>query len=167
MLGTQRIENMQISESGINFLAEAIFAVENPQVVEAYSECDREPLSFGSASELAFYIEQKLTLSKILVHIFVVYPDMQGGAVKKRIELNQSKMPEHKFRYTWEGWGLISIQLSPPQSKLASSVSANTEARALKWAPNYSEYGSPSAWNWAAVKKHQNKLQRVLKRNAL
>jgi hypothetical protein len=157
---------MQISESGIDCLTEAVFAVDNPQVVEAYSEYDLDPISFSSSSELSNYIKQKLSFPKGLAYIYVVYPDMEGQAIKKKIELNQLEIPGHKFRYTWEGWGLISIQLAPPQSKLGSSVSANTEARAIKWAPTYPEYGSPSAWNWAAVKKHQNRLQRALKKHA-
>jgi hypothetical protein len=166
LLGIQRIKNMQFSENGIDRLAEAVFSVDNPQVVEAYSEYDLEPISFNSSLELAHYIKKKLSLPKGLAYIFVVYPDMKGQAVKKSIELNPLKVPNHKFRYTWEGWGLISIQLASPEVNIISSVDANTEVRALKWAATYPDFEPPSLWNWEAVKKHKNRLQRVLKKLA-
>jgi hypothetical protein len=50
---------MQISKNGIDILAKAIFAVERPQVVEAYSEYDCEPIFFNCPLELAAYINQK------------------------------------------------------------------------------------------------------------
>ena len=157
---------MQISESGIDCLAEAVFAVDNPQVVEAYSEYDLEPISFSSSSELSNYIKQKLSFPKGLAYIYVVYPDMEGQAIKKKIELNPLKVPNHKFRYTWKGWGLISVQVASPEFGLPSRVSANSEARAIKWAPTYREIDPPSLWNWVAVKKHTSRLQRVLKKLA-
>jgi len=157
---------MKISDDGINFLADAVFAVDNPQVVEAYSEYDLEPVSFSSAQELAHYVKQKLSIPKGLAYIFVVYPDMEGQAVRKAIELNSSKVPNHKVRYTWQGWGLISIQVASPELGITSNVSANTEGRALKWAATYPELEPPSAWNWSYVKKHKSRLQRVLKKLA-
>ncbi len=157
---------MQISENGIDCLAEAVFAVDNPQVVEAYSEYDLEPISFSSSLELSSYINRKLSVPKGLAHIFVVYPDMEGNLIKRTIELNSLKVPNHKFRYTWEGWGLISIHVASPEFGLPSCVSANTEARAIKWTPTRHEIDPPSLWNWAAVKKHTSRLQRVLKKLA-
>lgn len=157
---------MQISENGIDNLALAIFAVENPLVVEAYSEYDYEPISFNCPLELSAYIKQKISNPKGLAHLFVVYPDMEGKAIKRRIELNPLKAPNYKFRYTWEGWGLISIQVAAPDLGIASNIGANSEARAIKWASTYPELEPPSVWNWAAVKKHQSRLKRVLKKIA-
>ncbi len=157
---------MQISESGIKLLAEAIFSVETPQVVEAYSEYDCEPISFISSLELSVYIKQKISNPKGLAYLFVVYPDMVGKPTKKRIELKPSKVLDHKFRYTWEGWGLISVQITSPDFGIASNISANSEARAIKWSSTCPELEPPSVWNWLAVKKHQNRLKRVLKKMA-
>ncbi|GAB6140504.1 hypothetical protein JCM14076_12330 [Methylosoma difficile] len=157
---------MQISESGIDCLAEAVFVVENPQVVEAYSEYDLEPIYFSSSSELSNYIKHKLALPKGLAYIYVVYPDMEGQAIKRKIELNPLKVPNHKFRYTWEGWGLISIQVASTEIGLPSSVNANSEARAIKWEHTNREIDPPSLWNWAAVKRHTSRLRRILKKHA-
>jgi hypothetical protein len=120
---------MQISENGVDCLAEAVFAVDKPQVVVAYSEYDMEPITFSSSAELAQYIKQKLSFPKGLAYIFVVYPDMEGQAIRKQIELNPIKVPNHKFRYTWDGWGLISVQVASPELGITSNVSANTEVR--------------------------------------
>lgn len=154
---------MQISESGINLLAEAVFAFEGAQVVEAYSEYDCEPISFDSSLELAAYINQKLSFSEGRAYIFVVCPDMGGQAARRKIELNPSIMPNHKFRYTWKGWGLISVQVASSFLGIKSNIRENTEARAIKWSSSYPEMESPSVWNWSAVKKHQSRLKRVLK----
>lgn len=155
---------MQISDSGVDRLSQAIFAIDNPQVVEAYSEYDFEPISFKSSSELASYIKQKISSPKGIAYVFVVYPDMQGKATKKRIELDPLRVPNHKFRYTWEGWGLIYIQITAPNLGVTSNISVNSEARAIKWAATHPELELPSTWNWQAVKRHQSRLQRVLKK---
>lgn len=155
---------MQISENGIDNLAKAIFAVERPQVVEAYSEYDSEPISFNCPLELSAYIKRKISNPKGLAHLFVIYPDMEGKATKRRIELNPLKFPNHKFRYTWEGWGLISIQVAAPDLGIVSNIGANSEARAIKWSTIHPELEPPSAWNWSAVKKHKSRLNRMLKK---
>ena len=157
---------MQISENGIDLLTGAIFAGENPQVFEAYSEFDCEPISFTSSQELSVYIKQKASNPKGLAYLVVVYSDMGGKAIKRRIELNPLKVPNHKFRYTWEGWGLISVQVASPDLGIASGIGANSEARAIKWSSTYPEMEPPSVWNWPAVKKHQSRLKRVLKKMA-
>jgi hypothetical protein len=158
------IKNMKISVSGINLLTEAIFSVERPQVVEAYSEYDCEPISFNSSLELSDYIKQKISNPKGLAYLFVVYPDMEGTAIKRKIELNPLKGPNHKFRYTWEGWGLISVQVASPDLGIVSKIDANSESRAIKWFSIYPEMEPPSVWNWSAVKKHQSRLKRALKK---
>lgn len=157
---------MEISEEGIKKLSEAIFAFDNPVVVEAYSEFDCEPVSFVHAVDIEKYICDKVRVPKGLAHLFVVYPDMVGKARLKKINLNTEKISEHQFRYTWEGWGLISIQIAAPQIGLESNINANSEARAKKWESVYPEFDPPSIWNWKAVTKHKNRLKRVLKKYA-
>ena len=157
---------MKISESAINLLTDSIFSVERPLVVEAYSEYDCEPMTFNSSLELSVYIKQKISIPKGLAYLFVVYPDMVGKPTKRRIELNPSKILDHKYRYVWEGWGLISVQIASPDFGIASNIGANSEARAIRWSSTYPELEPPSVWNWSAVKKHQSRLKRVLKKMA-
>jgi hypothetical protein len=61
-------------------------------------------------------------------------------------------------------WGLISVQVASPDLGIASNIGANSEARAIKWSSTYPEMEPPSVWNWSAVKKHQSRLKRVLKK---
>jgi hypothetical protein len=39
----------------------------------------------------------------------VVYPDMAGRPIRKEMHLKPNSIPGETFRYTWEGWGLISV----------------------------------------------------------
>ncbi|WP_417357253.1 hypothetical protein [Gallaecimonas pentaromativorans] len=157
---------MQISKEGIRDLCEAIFAFDNPFVVEAYSEFDKKPLSFSHEIELEKYISEKIDKPKGMAYIFVVYPEMAGKACIKKINLNSKKVSDRKFRYTWEGWGLIAVQIASPDLGIKSNINANSEARAKKWENTYSEFEPPSTWNWKEVTKHKNRLKRVLKKHA-
>ncbi len=157
---------MQISKETIRKVCEAIFAVEDPKVAEAYSAFDQMPVEFTNALALEEYISQKLENPKGLADLIVVYPGMNGRAELKKIELNKSKYPNYKFRYTWDGWGLISVQLASSDLGIRSEISANTEARAAKWASTHPEFGAPSSWNWTEVTKQKNRLSRVLKKYA-
>lgn len=157
---------MHISKEGVRELCEAIFAIDNPFVVEAYSEFDCEPLSFDHVVDLENYINDKVRNPKGLAHLFVVYPEMAGKASLKKINLNSKKVSGHKFRYTWEGWGLITVQIAAQELGIESNINANSEARAKKWESTYTDHESPSFWNWKAVTKHKNRLKRVLKKHA-
>jgi len=144
-------------------LSAAVFDKPNPKVVEAYSEFDSEPQEFKSSSELTEYMEQRLLVPKSYVDLFVVYPDMHGECIKRKIELNSKKIQKRGYRYTWDGWGMISIQLHPNSHQL-SGVNANSEKRALKWEGIYPEFGSVKTWDWKRVESHKRRLQRVFKK---
>jgi hypothetical protein len=99
------------------------------------------------------------------VFVLVLYPDMAGRAVRETIRLKPGSVPGHELRYTWRGWGLIGVQLSRGDSAgMASSISANTPARAAKWAPLDPSLDPPSTWEWKAVARHTRRLRRVLQR---
>lgn len=155
---------MPLTEQSVDTIASAIFEVPGAAVFEAYSDFDKEPRQFASANELGRYIKDAISAPSGMAHVFVVYPDMAGRAVRKMIRLDPVKIPEHAIRYTWEGWGLISVQLgtgTDPYS--ASCVTANSEKRATKWASTYPDLPPPKTWNWKCVKSHVRRLQRVLK----
>jgi hypothetical protein len=99
-----------LTDAAIASFADAVFndapAVE---VLEAYSNYGAVPRRFESAIDLSQYIEKSLSTPKGMAYFFVVYPDRTGRPVRKKIHLKPNSIPGETFRYTWEGWGLISI----------------------------------------------------------
>jgi hypothetical protein len=153
-----------LTTSAVDLIAAGVFAKSDPLVVEAYSEPDRKPLGFSTATELATYINTHIAEPRGLAFVFVVYPDMRGRPIRKTIHLDPKHCPGEKFRYTWDGWGLISIQLYGADRSRMSRIAANSAARARAWASTYPEWNSPEEWNWKAVESHTRRLQRILKK---
>lgn len=139
-----------------------MFEKPDPWVAEAYSRFDAEPLLFSSSEDVAAYMRRTLAQSRSLAFFFVVYPDMNGRAVRETIHLKPGSVPGHTLRYTWGGLGLISVQLA--REGVGSRVAANSQARAEKWASTYPDWDGPSVWNWKAMASHTRRLKRVLKR---
>ena len=154
---------MPLSNEAIDAIASAIFERPGVQVVQFYSDFDREPLVFADEAQLAGFIRASLASASDLAYLLVVYPDMGGRAVRRTVRLDPSKVPGHTLRYTWDGWGLISVQLTNRAGR--SVIGANSEKRALAWAPTYPEWDPPSTWNWKAVASHVRRLKRVLARS--
>jgi hypothetical protein len=151
-----------LTESAIDTVARAVFDAPDPWVAEAYSAYDKEPLVFSTADQLARYIRATIAEPRGLAFFFVVYPDMNGHAVRKTIHLKPESVPGHSLRYSWQGLGLISVQLSR-EDLTASRIAANSRARAEKWASTYPNWDAPDTWNWTAVRRHAARLQRVLR----
>lgn len=147
----------------VDALAAAVFEGRDPWVAEAFSAFDKKPLQFSSASELAGFATRKLAAANGLAYCFVVYPDMRGRAVRETIRLKPGSVPGHRLRYTWQGWGLISLQLAAEEAGMSSRIAVNSEARAKRWASTEPSWDSPATWNWSAVASHARRLQRVLK----
>lgn len=154
---------MKFSDSSIQKVVDSVFIDPTVIVVEAYSEYDKEPIIFISPDQLFSYISSKLMNPRGLAFFFVVYPDMLGTPIKETIRAKSKSMSNEKIRYTWQGWGLISVQLSSPDLGLASCVKANTEKRALQWASTKTTIPPPTLWDWRAVSFHTNRLKRILK----
>jgi hypothetical protein len=153
-----------LTDSAIDTVAAAIFEKPLPFVSEAYSAYDAEPITFHSAPEVAQYIRRVIDEPRGLAFFFVVYPDMGGSAIRETIRLKPGSVPGHKLRYTWQGWGLISLQLTRGNQPGSSSrVAANSLARAKKWVSTHPEWDPPGTWNWSAVASHTRRLQRVLR----
>jgi len=152
-----------VTPSVVNAVAAAIFAKPEPFVAEAYSPPDKEPRRFMGEEELSEYMKAEVSRPRGLAYVFVVYPDMGGKPVLKTIHLDPKRCLGQKLRYTWDGWGLISVQLYGSEQYQMSRVAANSVARANAWARTYPEWNSPDDWNWKAVESHTRRLQRVLK----
>lgn len=154
------------SDSVVEAIADAIFMERPAVVVEAYSAPDQEPIEFHSAQDIYNYARSRRN-SKGDVHLAVLYPDMAGKLVRFRIDLDPQKCKGHAYRYEARGWGLLMVYLEmSPDGKLGSYVSANSEKRALAWAPTYPEMEAPSTWHWPAVARHLRRLRCALKRAA-
>jgi hypothetical protein len=153
-----------ITDSAIDAIAAAVFAKPDPFVVEAYSAPDEEPVQFDSSELLARYMKSETSKPRGLAFVFVVYPDMGGRPDRKTIRLDPHHCPGQKLRYTWDGLGLISIQLYGDAKTGMSRIAANSEARANAWAPTYPGWVAPDSWNWVAVQRHTRRLQRILRK---
>ena len=153
-----------LSDQAIQVIAAAVFQGADPWVAEAYSDFDTLPLQFRAPEELALYASKRLAKPKGSAFFFVTYPDMSGRAVRQTIKLKPGSTPGNKLRYTWEGWGLISVLLERGDRPHGfSRISANSERRANKWRSTYTSWDPPETWNWKAVASHTRRLQRVLK----
>ena len=148
-------------------MAEAIFAKPGAAVAQAYSEVEQDTLHFRSPAELCAYAARLEADGASDVLLVVHYPDMAGQFAPTRVALDPAKCAGLTYRYVYEGWGLIRVYLRLSGGKgLASNVGANSQKRAEKWQPHYPEFGSPDAWNWGAVGRHERRLIRVLKKVA-
>jgi hypothetical protein len=153
-----------ITESAVDAIAAAVFAKSDPFVAEAYSEPDKEPRMFKSADDLANHIKEQIAAPRGSADIIVVYPDMGGRPVRRTIHLDPKHCPGQKLRYTWDGFGMISLQLYGSDQFRMSRICANSAARAQAWTPTYPEWTPPDGWNWKAVESHTRRLQRVFKK---
>ena len=157
-----------MSEAGIAAMAEAIFAKPGAAVAEVYSEAGQETLHFHSPAELCAYAAKLEAEGDSCVLLAVHYPDMGGQFAPTRIALDPAKCDGLSYRYVCEGWGVIRVYLRLSGGKgLDSNVGANSQQRAEKWQRHYPAFGSPDAWDWAAVGRHERRLIRVLKKVAL
>jgi hypothetical protein len=159
---------VRFSDEAVYELSNAIFRESHVWVAEAYSEFDKPPRAFNSSGELLTYFNKTIADPKSLAFVFVAYPDMAGLAKLRTIQLDQSRVKNAKFRYTWEGWGLISIKFPThdKSSSISNYINALSEKRALAWSTTSTITNPPSSWNWAAVERHKRRLQRVLKTHA-
>lgn len=151
------------SDAAVELIADAIFNEESAEVLEAYSDFDQESIQLRSAKDLCTYALSR-RISNGYLHLAVRYPDMAGKLTKARIELDPSKCGGHTYRYQAQGWGLVWVYLKlSPAGGLESFISANSEKRAVAWAPAYPEMEAPSTWQWLPVARHLRRLRRALK----
>jgi hypothetical protein len=131
-------------------------------VAEAYSEPGKEPRQFDSAADLAEYIRVEIGKPRGFVDLIVVYPDMGGRPVRRTIHLDPNHCPGHELRYTWDGLGMISVQLYGAARYGESRICSNSQERARAWTSTDPDSSPPEVWNWKAVESHTRRLKRVL-----
>jgi hypothetical protein len=152
------------ANGAIESFANAVFDSHSVEALEAYSSYGVFPRRFESADQLAQYIKESLSTPKGIAYFFVVYPNMDGRPIRKKIQLKPNSAPGETFRYAWEGWGLISVILRNADHQIGKcSISANSKNRAEKWSSIYPEWPLPDTWNWAAVERHSRRLRSAMK----
>ena len=152
-----------ITDETVETLALAIFEPGEVTVVEAYSAYGTELISFGSPEELTGYVRAQRYAPEQIAHFAVHYRDMGAELLRSKLQLDPEKCQGHTYRYSAAGWGLIWVHLEWRQSPVGSFISANSEKRAVAWAPTYPELGAPEQWNWPPIGRHLHRLRRVLK----
>ena len=100
-----------LSEQAIEAIAAAMFEGSDPWVAEAYSDFDVLPLQFQAPEVLAQYVRRELAKVDGSALLVASYSDMGGRAIRRTIELTPGTILGHRLRYTWDGWGLISVHL--------------------------------------------------------
>lgn len=155
---------VSLTEDAVKALARAVFEPGDVTVLEANSAFGEELKSFHSAEEFAEYVLLQRDSPMHSAHLAIHYPDMGSAPIRSRIRLNPAQCKGHTFRFSSAGWGLIWAHLEWRQSSVGSFISANSEKRAISWAPTLPELGAPDQWNWPAVGRHLRRLRRVFKR---
>lgn len=139
----------------------------NPVVSLAYAAFNEDLLSFPTLNDLEAHIAAECAAGRSWPNLVLHYPETNGLAIKRRIALDPERCGGATFRYAMEGWGLIQLQIRcKDTSAIKCRLAANTERRALAWAPTFPELGDPLQWNWRAVERHARRLIRVLRRSA-
>ena len=161
----QREETLSISD--LVKVVEAVFAVGDPAVFEAYSAFDSDIESFATATDLVAYINRPRSNNKGTLGFAVHYPDTRGFVEKRKINLIKEKCEGHSYRYSMGGWGVIHLQINLQKApNVTCRLAVNTEKRANTWFATYPEVKSPDLWDWKAVEMHARRLIRELKKHA-
>lgn len=151
------------SDTAVESIANAIFKEQPAAAIEAYSAFDRELIELHTAQDIYAYARSKHD-SDGYVHLAVHYPDMAGALTKSLMNLDPLKCSGHTYRYQSQGWGLIWVYIKlSTRGGRESFIPANSEKRALAWAPTYPDMEPPSAWQWPVVARHLRRLRRALK----
>ena len=151
-----------ISDAAVRAIAEAIFNERPSTVIEAYSAPQQELCLFQSSKEFCAHAQVKRGSKDGSIHVAVHYPEMAGRIAHTFVSLDPLKCNGHTYRYRADGWGLIWVHLQLRPTSLNSSISANSQKRALAWASTRPELDSPSTWDWPVVARHLTRLRRVL-----
>lgn len=134
------------------------------RVLDAYSEPDCELREYtASADVLAAYPEAAPPgAAPRAIHLALWRPDFGPEPSVRRIEFRPGAVAGHTHRYVAEGWGLVDLQISVVRAgRLSpSSLAANSEARALKWADTNTDRFEPvDVWHWPAIARALRQLQ--------
>ena len=156
-----------INNTDVNKIVDAVYAIGEPEVSEAYSECSKDIVSFDRAAGLMNYINEAVSKNEEFLYFAVYYPEAKGFVEKEKIKLVPKACDGHTFRFCINGWGIIYFQLDyKKEPNVKCRFAVNTEKRANNWIDTYPNLKSPSLWDWKLVEKHARRLIRQLKKYA-
>jgi hypothetical protein len=139
-----------------------VFSNAEWRLLEAYSAPDQELRTFISATA----VMRAFDLNREPAQLMLYAPEMRGRVTTRQIDLKPGALNSARVRYTVEGWGLVQLLLEPARDgKLrASHTNHNSQTRAARWAPTYSETPEFVAeWDWAAVARISGRLVRHIR----
>jgi hypothetical protein len=132
------------------------------RVFETYSAPDAELREFDGPDE----VPHDPHGPHLMLYAFGSGPEPTAH----RIDLRPGALGDATFRYTCQGWGLIQLLLANlfEGTELRwSHTNHNTEKRAMKWADVTPDVGHPSEWDWPAMTRASNRLNRVIRSMAV
>lgn len=154
-----------LSMLAVQSIAESVYSKGNPCVAETYAALDTELQYFLSPQDVVELAASAREQPNGVVRQTVHYPDTRGRLEIREIAHDHAKFSGATFRFSCEGWGLICVYLAVGSPVgINSSISANSEKRALAWATTYPDMAPPSVWNWIAVASHLRRLRGSLRR---
>ena len=138
-------------------LLDYIFKETDLLIFDSYSVYEQEIREFKNTGEIitAFDLEKEIIALKLWS------PSFKAQYKFRKIDLNPKSCKGFHFRYCIEGWGLIQLLLEGitiDQLK-HSTISHNSEKRALAWENTRNEIGKVSEWNWKTINSCSGKLK--------
>ena len=153
---------MYFYAAGEDLLDVAMLVLEETdcRLYEADSEID-QPLRELDVEDIRRWIERKRSAERYLG--LAAWPP----ATKQRFRIRNVRLqtPDGGVRQIAEGWGLIWLHLFDVRdgSLARSTVNANSEARARRWADTHAELGPVDAWNWSEVARLHRRIERLIR----
>jgi hypothetical protein len=158
----QRKEIVEIDK--INEVMKLVFQIGEIQTLEASYKIDREIIVINDYQNYLKFIEERINEKERSIDFALHYKKTEGFVYKERVVLDPKYSNGKLVEYISKGWGIIYIQLRFLEEKIECTISANTEKRALTWAPTLSiKFKSPNLWNWKIVESKTRKLIQKLR----
>ena len=153
-----------LTTEAVNELVDAIYQIEQPEILLADSEFGEELEQFMSAAEVKSRIARYINEGKFFCNFAVRYPSSDGRIDRTLVTLKPEYCSGHTFRYSANGWGVIQVQFDfKNKPNVKCRIAVNSEKRASAWETQDPKLASVSAWKWPVVEKHARRLCRKLK----
>lgn len=131
-------------------------------VFESYSIPGKPLRQFSTPGQVLEAFDDSMAQALVLM---LYEPAMRGRCHVRRVELEPDSFAAAPWRETIEGWGLIQLMLcGVHRGKLRPChTNHNSEARARKWEPTYSEFPPVADWDFQAVTRISSRINRHIR----
>lgn len=137
----------------------------NANLSITYSEYEKELEKNLDLEKILSYLKKLEKNNTLLLSFYV--REMEGKQIEKKISLEPKKCKGFQYRYSLEGWGLISLQLKKLDSTYKVTCGGNSQKRAEKWFDTYPQLGDPKFWHWQVVESCRRAINRMIKKHEL